>query len=270
MPTLYVVGTPIGNLEDITLRAVRILKTVPLIAAEDTRKARVLLQHYDIHTPLTSFFAGNEQRKLAPLLAALAVGDVALISEAGMPGIADPGFVLVRAALEAGYPVVPIPGPTAHTAALILSGLPTDRFLFLGFLPRRATERRTALEPFVALPVTLVFYEAPHRLAATLETLRETLGNRPLALCREITKLYEEVWRGDVEGALAHVAAQPPRGEYTLVVGGAQELAARWDVEQVRGCLAARLAEGVSRSQAAREVAALAGWARREVYALEL
>ncbi|MDY0020034.1 MAG: 16S rRNA (cytidine(1402)-2'-O)-methyltransferase [Anaerolineae bacterium] len=269
MGTLYIVGTPIGNLEDITLRALRILQEVPLIAAEDTRKAKILLSHYAIKTPLTSFFEGNEQKKVAVLLEALDQGDVALISEAGMPGISDPGYSLIRAALEAGIPVVPVPGPSAHTAALVASGLPTDRFLFLGFLPRKPADQKAFLAKVAGQQTTLVCYESPRRVRATLEVLHQALGNRPVALCREMTKLYEEVWRGDLEGALAHLEEAEPRGEFTLVVGGATEAAGRWELSQVRAALEARLREGLPRSQAAREVAAAAGWSRREVYEVE-
>ncbi|HQE94138.1 MAG TPA: 16S rRNA (cytidine(1402)-2'-O)-methyltransferase [Anaerolineae bacterium] len=266
MGTLYIVGTPIGNLEDITLRALRILQEVQLIAAEDTRKARILLDRHAIKTPLASFFEGNERYKTGMILEALTSGDVALISEAGMPGISDPGYPLIQAAIAERVPVVPVPGPSAHTAALVVSGLPTDRFLFLGFLPRRAAEREAQLAEVTMVRATLVCYEAPHRLRATLEALRAVLGNRRIALCRELTKRYEEVWRGDVEGALVYIAENPPRGEYTLVIGGAPEGATHWDGEQVRAALAERIACGLSRSQAAREVAVLSGWSRRDIY----
>lgn len=269
MGTLYIVGTPIGNLEDITLRAVRILQDVHLIAAEDTRKARILLDRHAIRTPVTSFFEGNERYKLDAILAALAVSDVALISEAGMPGISDPGYPLIQAAIAQGIPVVPVPGPSAHTAALVVSGLPTDSFCFLGFLPRKKSEREARLAEVAALRATLVCYEAPHRLRATLEALHTVLGNRAIALCRELTKLYEEVWRGDVAGALAHIAETPPRGEYTLVIAGAPQDAVRWDAEQVHAALVDCIAGGLTRSQAAREVAGLSGWSRRDIYALE-
>ncbi len=269
MGTLYIVGTPIGNLEDITFRAVRILREVALIAAEDTRKARILLGHYEIKTPVTSFFEANERRKTDTILAALAEGDVALISEAGMPGISDPGYPLVRAAIERDIPVVPAPGPSAHTAALVASGLPTDRFLFLGFLPRKAADRRATLAEVAGLRATLLVYESPRRVRATLANALTVLGNRPVALCRELTKLYEEIWRGDLEGAVAHLEEVPPRGEYTLVIGGALERAC-WDEARVRAALAEMLAQGQSRSQAAREVAQRSGWRRREIYELAL
>ncbi len=269
MGTLYIVGTPIGNLEDITLRALRILQEVQLIAAEDTRKARILLDRHMIKTPVTSFFEGNERYKIGTILEALASGDVALISEAGMPGISDPGYPLIQAAIARQMPVVPVPGPSAHTTALVVSGLPTDSFCFLGFLSRKKSEREARLSEVATLRATLVCYEAPHRLHATLEALHAVLGNRAIALCRELTKHYEEVWRGDIAGALAHIAETPPRGEYTLVIAGASEDVARWDGERVRAALAGRIAEGFSRSQAAREVAALSGWSRRDIYALE-
>ncbi|MBN1260478.1 MAG: 16S rRNA (cytidine(1402)-2'-O)-methyltransferase [Anaerolineae bacterium] len=270
MGALYIVGTPIGNLEDITYRAVRILREVDLIAAEDTRKARILLDHYQIQTPATSFFEGNEQRKVGVILQALDTGDVALISEAGMPGISDPGYSLVVAAVAAGVPIVPVPGPSAHTAALVASGLPNDRFLFLGFLPRKAADQQAALAPIAALPATLILYESPQRVVKTLETVLDVLGNRPIALCRELTKLYEEIWRGTLTEALAHLEAQPPRGEFTIVIGGAEPAAERWAEARVRAALAEHREQGLSRSQAAREVAALSGWHKRDIYDLDV
>lgn len=267
MATLYIVGTPIGNLEDITLRALRVLKEVQLIAAEDTRKAGILLRHYDISAPLTSFFEANERRKVGEILDALAEGDVALISDAGMPGISDPGYPLVCGAIERGYRVVPIPGPSAHTAALVISGLPTDQFMFLGFPPRKHPERM--FSGVAEIAATLIFYEAPHRLQQTLEAMRSTLGDRDIALCRELTKMYEEVWRGRISDALTWLAGNPPRGEFTLVVAGAPEVSARWSEAQVREALATRMAGGLSRSQAAREIASESGWRRREIYNLQ-
>ncbi|MCD6284446.1 MAG: 16S rRNA (cytidine(1402)-2'-O)-methyltransferase [Anaerolineae bacterium] len=266
MPTLYIVGTPIGNLEDVTLRALRVLKEVQLIAAEDTRKAGVLLRHYDISAPLTSFFEANERGKVREILDALAEGDVALISNAGMPSISDPGYPLVREAIECGYPVVAVPGPSAHTAALVISGLPTDQFMFLGFPPRKHPEQ--LFEGLVGITATLIFYEAPHRLQQTLVAMLKTLGDRDVALCRELTKMYEEVWRGRISDALSWIAENPPRGEFTLVVAGASGESERWREARVCEALATRMAEGVSRSQAAREIAAESGWRRREVYDL--
>jgi 16S rRNA (cytidine1402-2'-O)-methyltransferase len=270
MSQLYVVGTPIGNLEDVTFRALRILKSVSLIAAEDTRKAHKLLSHYDIQTPLTSLFEANERSKIASILGALADGDVAVISEAGMPGISDPGYPLIRAAIEQGIPVVPIPGPSAHTAALVASGLPTDQFTFVGFLPRKGSERDRALERLTPLASTLVVYAAPHRLRAILRAMHEAWGARRIAICREITKMHEEIWRGDLQDALLWAKSKPPRGEYTLVIAGATESEARWNEAQVKAALAQHLAQGLAPSRAAREVSSLSGWSRRDVYELQL
>jgi len=267
--TLYLVGTPIGNLEDITLRALRVLGEVALIAAEDTRRARILLGRYEIATPLLSYFEGNKQARLGQLLAALEEGDVALVSEAGMPGLSDPGYELVRAAVEQGHRVVPIPGPSAPIVALVASGLPTDRFLYLGFLPRRRAQRRALLARVAEETCTLVFFEAPHRLRATLADLAAVLGDRPIALCRELTKQHEEIWRGTVAQAQARYADEEPRGEFTLVVGGA-EGGEVWEEERVLAALSERLDRGVPPSQAAREVAALSGWSRRRVYEVGL
>lgn len=265
MGTLYLVATPIGNLEDITLRALRVLREVALIAAEDTRHTRTLLSRYDIHTPTTSYFEHNKLAKLDALLHALESGDVALVSDAGMPGISDPGYELVRATLDRGFPVAPIPGASAIVAALAASGLPTDAFVYVGFIPRRAGQRREFLESLRAEPRTLVMYEAPHRLLDTLGDILDTLGDRPIAIAREVTKLHEEFWRGTVSGAIAHFTDKAPRGEFTLVVGGAAE-PEPWTEEQVRAALSERLAAGASARDAAAEVAARSGWPKRAVY----
>lgn len=268
MGTLYVVGTPIGNLEDITLRALRVLGQVSLIAAEDTRKTARLLARYDIHTPLTSYFEHNKLTKLDRILDSLAQGDVALVSEAGMPGLSDPGYELVRAAVQAGVPIVPVPGPCAAITALVVSGLPTDSFVYLGFLPRRAAERRRALSEVAAERRTLIAYEAPHRLAECLADIETILGDRPIAIARELTKLHEEIFRGTVSQAREHL--QQARGEITLVIGGAPEQAARWSHERVLARLSALLEQGMDRKQAAQQIAAQAGWSRRDVYRLSL
>lgn len=271
MGILYLVATPIGNLEDMSMRAVRILREVSLIAAEDTRTARKLLTRFEIHTPLISFHEYSAGRRLEELVQRLETGDVALISEAGMPGISDPGYELVRAAIERGITVIPIPGPTALTAALAASGLPTHSFLFLGFLPTRGGARRSALRAVAGAPHTLVFYEAPHRLLETLRDLRSELGERRLAVARELTKIHEEIWRGDLSAAIAYFEARAPRGEFTLVVAGAPaEMPARWDEEEVRQALAELRAAGSTRRAAAAHVAARSGWTTREVYRLGL
>jgi 16S rRNA (cytidine1402-2'-O)-methyltransferase len=269
MGVLYLVATPIGNLEDITLRALRLLKEVSLIAAEDTRRAGILLRRHEISTPVISYFEGNKVIRVGQLQKALARGDVALISEAGMPGLSDPGYDLVQAAIASGIRVVPVPGPSAPVSALVASGLPTDRFLFLGFLPRRSSQRQAALSEVARQRATLVIFEAPYRLRDTLADLETVLGDRPVALCRELTKLHEEIWRGSLSEALARYETEDPRGEFTLVVGGSPEPAV-WDEEMVRQALVDRLGEDLSRSQVAREVAEMAGWKRRRVYKLSL
>jgi 16S rRNA (cytidine1402-2'-O)-methyltransferase len=264
------VATPIGNLEDITLRALRILREVPLIAAEDTRTAQRLLAHYAISTPTTSFFEHNEQSKQDSILRALHEGDVALISEAGMPGISDPGYRLVSAALEAGFQVVPIPGPSALTTALAIAGLPTDSFVYLGFLPRRAAARRKALAEWAEHRQTLVIFEAPHRLVESLQDVRQALGNRPAVVCRELTKQFEEARRGDLESLIQHYVAEPPRGEITLIIGGRSEEQRAWDEPQVEKALSELIADGQTRTAAAKAVAARAKWPRQQVYQLAI
>lgn len=219
MGTLYVVGTPIGNLEDLTLRAARVLGQVTLVAAEDTRVTRKLLSHLGIHVPLTSYHQRNWSARLPFLLDSLAAGDVALVTDAGMPGISDPGTELVARAVAAGFRVEVVPGPSAVTTALAASGFAGDAFLFLGFLPRRTKARRDLLQSVASSTVTLVIFEAPHRLQTSLRDLLEVLGDRELAVCRELTKLHEEVYRATVSGALEHFLE--PRGEFVLVVAGA-------------------------------------------------
>lgn len=276
MGTLYLVGTPIGNLEDITLRALRVLREVDLIAAEDTRRTSKLLKHYDIHTPLTSYHEHNQRQKLPLILRALEEGDVALVSDAGMPGISDPGYELVRAAIERGIRVVPVPGPSAVVTALVASGLSATRFTYLGFLPRKRQERQQALREVASLPHTLVFFEAPHRLVGTLADMVEVLGpNRRIAVARELTKVHEEFWRGTLEAALAYFRETTPRGEFTLVVEGAppdadHEEEAPWDEALVRQALQRLRQEGITGSRAVKEVSRLARWPRREVYRLWL
>jgi len=270
MGTLYLVATPIGNLEDITLRALRVLKEVELIAAEDTRRARILTQRYNIETPITSYFEGNKLAKLEIVMEALEGGDVALISEAGTPGLSDPGYELIQVAIERERRVVPIPGPSAPVTALVASGLPCDSFLYLGFLPRRRSERLGLLGEVAQERRTLVAFEAPHRLRKSLATIAETLGDRPLAICRELTKLHEEIWRGTVSEARAHFKKVRPRGEFTLVIGGALEERERWSAEQVQARLEQLLEQGLTRPAAARRVAAISGWNRRKVYDLGL
>jgi len=268
--TLFVVATPIGNLEDLTLRARRVLGKVSLIAAEDTRHTARLLRHYGLATPALSYFEHNKLARLEAILAALDGGDVALVSDAGLPGLSDPGYELIREAIARGYPVVPIPGPSALLAALVVSGLPTDSFVYLGFLPRKAAERRNTLAGIAGEKRTLVAFEAPHRLLASLADARQELGERRCAVARELTKVFEEVFRGWLSEAIAHYTRTPPRGEITLVIAGAAEATeARWDEARVRVELARALRSGVERATAAKAVAEKSGWGRREVYGLD-
>lgn len=216
--TLYVVATPIGNLEDISLRGLRILGEVALVTSEDTRTTRHLLSAYGIHTRLTSYHQHSGERKLAQLLRVLEEKDVAMVSEAGMPTINDPGHRFVRAAWEHGIRVVPIPGATAVVTALAVSGFPADQFIHLGFLPRRKGGRRRLLISVTREERTLVAFEAPHRFRETMEDMAELLGERQLVVCRELTKVHEEIFRGTPGAALDHF--QDPRGEFTLVIAG--------------------------------------------------
>lgn len=218
MGTLFVVGTPIGNLEDMTLRGARVLGQVDLVAAEDTRVTRRLLTHLGIRARLVSYHEHNWRERLPQLLKALESSDVALVCDAGMPTLSDPGKELVSDVAAAGLGVEVVPGPSALTAALAVSGFPADAFTFLGFLPRRRKDRRAGLRSVVSLPLTLVVFEAPHRMLATLQDVLEELGDRRVALCRELTKLHEEVFRGTVSEAMEQVRA--PRGEYVLIIEG--------------------------------------------------
>ncbi len=218
MPALYIIATPIGNLEDVSLRALRLLQQVKLIAAEDTRTTRQLLNAYDIKTPLTSYQEHNKRAKLAYLLDCLKEKDVALVSEAGMPGLSDPGYELIAAAIERGIPVVPVPGASAVITALVVSGLPSNQFLYLGFLPRRQGARRRLLRSVADEPRTMIAFEAPHRILETLNDALEVFGDRKVAVCRELTKVYEEVFRGRLSQAMEHF--NQPRGEFTLVIEG--------------------------------------------------
>lgn len=219
--TLYVVATPIGNLEDITLRALRILKEVDGVVAEDTRHTRKLLSRYDIKTSLFSFFEHKEEEKLAPILAKLKEGkNLALVTDAGTPSISDPGFRLVRAALSADIAVVPIPGPSAAIAALSISGLPTDHFFFVGFLPEKPGKRTKQIVFLATLPHTLVFYLSIWKAQKQVKELAEIFGGRKCCMAREITKLHEEIWHGTVKELSQKISAKPPKGEITLIIVG--------------------------------------------------
>ncbi|MBC8497007.1 MAG: 16S rRNA (cytidine(1402)-2'-O)-methyltransferase [Anaerolineales bacterium] len=270
MSTLYLVATPIGNLEDITHRALRVLAEASLIAAEDTRQTRKLLSHYEIKPsqPLVSYHEHSKAKQIERIMTALDVGDVALVSDAGTPGINDPGFELVRAALESGHQVSPIPGPSAPMAALTASGLPGDSFLYLGYLPRKSAQRQRAIEEAASLPFTLIFLETPHRLLAALDDLAAVLGDREIAVAREMTKLHEEFFRGSISEAIAHFSAKAPRGEITLIVAGASAEGDEWSSSRLREEVQLALTEGEKPSQIARRLTRESGWARRDIYNL--
>lgn len=269
MGTLYVVGTPIGNLEDLTPRAARVLAQVSLIAAEDTRVTRRLLNHLGARVPLLSYNEHNGRGRLPALLAALAGGDVALVTDAGMPVVSDPGSELVAEAAAAGFPVTAVPGVSAVTTALSLSGLSGDDFAFVGFLPRRKRDRLARLETLSRWPQTLVIFEAPHRLAPALMDLLSVLGDRELAVCRELTKLHEEVFRGCISAALEHFTE--PRGEFVLVVRG-HPIPDAWtgpapaDLEQARRQLAGLRTGGARAREAVAQVAESLGLPKNTVY----
>jgi 16S rRNA (cytidine1402-2'-O)-methyltransferase len=265
--TLFVVATPLGNLEDVTLRALRVLKEVAVIACEDTRRTSNLLRAHGIQTRTTSYFEHNERWKGEAILAELRAGrDVALVSDAGTPGISDPGFRLVREARAEGLAVFPVPGASAAVAALSVSGLPTDRFLFVGFLPPRAVARQKAIAGLTAVPETLVFYETPVRIVDALADLCAGLGDREAFLGRELTKLHEEHLRGRLSALQATLAARDAvRGEIVLIVAGASQAPA--STESVETLFERAIAAGRTRREAVKEVAQALGLPAREVYA---
>src|SRR6266581_1133743 len=262
--TLFVVATPLGNLEDLTLRAIRVLRTVSLVACEDTRRTARLLERQAIATPTTSYFEHNERWKGERILEALRAGrDVAIVSDAGTPGISDPGYRLVRDARAEGLPVIPVPGASAVVAALSVSGLPTDRFLFVGFLPARSGARRSALRDLAAATETLVFYESPLRAVSALEDMTQILGDRPAFLCREATKLHEEYRRGSLSELRSDLAGRKEvRGEIALVVGGATAPAPA-STETPEALFARLTAEGRPRREAVKAVARTLGLSAR-------
>lgn len=260
---LYLIATPIGNLEDISLRALRLLREVQLIAAEDTRTTRHLLNAYDIKTPVTSYHEHSKHAKLDYLLSRLKEGDVALVSEAGIPGLSDPGYKLVVAAISCGIPVVPIPGGSAVTAALVVSGLPTDQFIYLGFLPRRRGRRQHLLSSVVGETRTMVAFEAPHRFRETLSAIQEVLGDRRLAVCRELTKVHEEIFRGKVSQAREHFIEA--KGEFTLVIEGKNEEEAKI-TEEIEKELRELFQQGVKAKEATSRVSEVSGLSKKKLY----
>ncbi len=266
MSTLYLVATPIGNLADITFRAIEILRSVKLIAAEDTRVTQRLLSYYQIHNRLISLYDQNESRRIPILLEALQQGDVALVSDSGTPALNDPGYELVNAVIQAGHSVSPIPGPCAPIAALTASGLPTDHFVYLGFLPRKAAEAKQVLMKVAQLPYTLIILEAPHRLVKTLDLLLQMLGNRRVVVAREITKLHEEFWRGILTEAVEHFTTYTPRGEITLVIEGCYEFTEKWEETRLIEAIQQQFALGKNLKELSNQLAKVSGWQSREIY----
>jgi 16S rRNA (cytidine1402-2'-O)-methyltransferase len=267
---LYIVGTPIGNLEDVTLRAIRVLKEVDLIACEDTRRTQKLLNAYKIRTPATSYHEHNEMTRAPELVIEMAEGSsIALVTDAGMPVVSDPGYRLVHLALRHGIPVIPVPGASAFVAALAASGLPVEKFRFLGFLPARRGERRRALEQLRDAPKTLIFYEAPHRLLEMLKDVREILGDREAVLAREVTKVHEQFVRGTVSGLLEQLKKRPIKGEITVLVGKPIEAAgiATPVPESLRSEIGRVMAaQGLDERAALKVVARARGLSRSEAY----
>jgi 16S rRNA (cytidine1402-2'-O)-methyltransferase len=270
--SLYLVGTPIGNLEDMTFRAVRVLKEADCIAAEDTRQTRKLLTHFEISTRLVSYHEHNKHSSGPELVRLMKEGmTIALVSDAGLPAISDPGADLVKLAVEEGIPVIPIPGPNAALSALIASGLPTDRFLFIGFLPREKKELKRELETLKSAKETLLFYESPHRIVKTLEAMREAWGDRQICLARELTKKFEEFARGSLSECLEHLDEHPPQGEYCLIVQGNpnDEPAAPagwWEPLSLEQHVEHYVEQGESRKEAMKKAAADRGLSKRDVY----
>lgn len=271
--TLYVCGTPIGNLGDISQRLREVLQRVNVIAAEDTRRTIKLLAHIGVRTPQTSLHEHNEQRKTDVLIGKLQAGQsVALVSDAGMPGISDPGMALVQACIAKDIAVVPIPGPTAFTTALVASGLSTERFAFEGFLPRQASARQARLEALQHDERTLIFYEAPHRLRRTLEDMQRVFGERDAVLARELTKVHEQFVRASLSDIVRTVKKKPARGEYVILIAGKEqtETAPKFDEDAIRRELSRLLQDGISHRDAVRQVASDFSVARKRVYDLAL
>ena len=271
--TLYIVGTPIGNLEDISFRAVRILQSVDLIAAEDTRHTGKLLHHFQIKVPQVSCHEHNQKQRIPELIEKLQAGkNIAVVTDAGMPGISDPGYEIVKACIEAALLVVPIPGPNAAITALSAAGLATEKFVFEGFLSTKGKQRKQRLEMLQNESRTMILYESPHRLRKTLQDLEKTLGkNRQIALGRELTKIHEEFWRGTIGAALSHYEnTVQPQGEFTLVVAGKSEEAAAISETVLKTELENLLKQGMSRSEATKHLTQQTSVSRRKIYQISL
>ena len=262
---LYIVGTPIGNLEDMTFRGVRILQSVDFIAAEDTRHTGKLLKHFQVNTPQISYHEHNRNSRIPELLKQLQEGKaIALVSDAGMPGISDPGYELVKACAEAGITVIPIPGAVAAITALSASGISTEKFVFEGFLNAKAKQRRSHLESLKSEERTLIFYESPHRLRSTLQDMKDIFGDdRQIVLARELTKIYEEFWRGNITDACSYYESKVPVGDYTLVVAGSSPIQREFTQAEIVAELETIMNQGISPSQASRQLAASTSLPRR-------
>lgn len=268
-PGLYLCATPIGNLDDITLRVIKLLENADLVAAEDTRKTRSLLAHFQIQKPLVSFHQHNWRDRGPELIEHALKGPVAVVSDAGMPGISDPGAELIPLAQKAQVPITVLPGASAALAALVLSGLPTDRFCFEGFLPRKPGQKKECLEKLIHEERTMIFYEAPHRLEETIATLAEVFGSRQVAVARELTKRFEQVWRGKLDSLPAALGEEIPlRGEFVIVIAGATE-EERWSQEQIEEIIIERLQKEPLK-KVSRDLAKESGWRPNELYELGL
>ncbi len=268
--TLYIVATPIGNLEDITLRALRVLKEVDIIAAEDTRHTQILLNHHGIRTPLTSYHEHNERTKAQELVTRLEQGkDIALVSDAGTPAISDPGFRLVVEAIRAAIRIIPVPGASALTAVLSASGLPTDRFIFEGFLPAKKKQRRERLHTLRDETRTLIFYEAPHRLRDALDDVHELLGNRETVLAREVSKVHEEFLRGPISELIRTLARHDIRGEVTLIISGSTG-ESRMNEDLLKAEIRELKGQGLRHKEIAEVLGEKFGYAKKEIYRLAL
>ena len=270
--TLYLVGTPIGNLEDMTFRAIRILSSADVIAAEDTRHTGKLLQHFQITTPQISYHQHNRQQRIPQLIERLNKGEaIALVTDAGMPGISDPGYELVCACIAANLSVVPIPGPSAVVTAIAAAGLPSDRFVFEGFLPVKGKARKERLSALATEPRTVVLYESPHRISKTLNDLQQVLSaDRQITLARELTKRYEEFWRGTLAEALLHCQNTAPKGEFTVAIAPSTSSLDVPTEAEIIAQLSPLLAQGHSRTDASRQLAQRTPFSKREIYQLSL
>jgi len=266
MNKLFLVATPIGNLEDISARAIRVLQSVSLIAAEDTRQTLKLLNHFQIKNRLISLYDHNEKLRIPYLLETLQNSDVALVSDGGTPALNDPGYTLVRAAIAAGFEVIPIPGPCAPIAALIASGLPTNHFLYLGFLPRQKKARQRSLQEILPHPYTLIVLEAPHRLIPALEDMLTILGNRQIVIAREITKIHEEFFRGRLADAIAHFQQTAPRGEITLIIEGASPSPPSWNDEKINTIILENLTSGKTTKEIIHELMTQTDLSKKQIY----